>query len=301
MARKLNEFLAVPRGELEPVSMFYGTPIFTSQKLKDKYLLAMQKTGKTSPIANTIEKLINNKTLTPVYSTDKILKSLMKKQPLKIKGVAGLLSDDKKIYIFVETETNIFSFTSNDALATVTIHELIHYFSSLYLRDFYNIFKSDLERFYGFYFTRFFSCDLSKITKTDITTITKFINFKLERSDLNFSNQMLKQYYNLLTEIFKPSSTLENFDAKVTSLIVLMKLLQKLIHSGATHAIENTIDKFEYIITPLYVSYKQVFGVNPMIAKNLCFQELWSTSEVIAIPAMVKTPNKNIYKALAKL
>jgi len=304
MSKSLKELFSAPTGELKPVTLIFGRPVFTSENLKKKFLLAMQKTGKISPISNTLEKLISNETLIPVYSTDKLISSIMRRQPVQMKGIAGLMSpQDKKIYIFVEDDANIFAFTSNNAIANVTIHELIHFFSFFHSREFYNIFKDDLAKFYIFYFTRIFNCDISKINIKSINQITQFINFKLEVAGLNFSNNLLKQYHQLLIDIFKPHSNYgdKEFTERVNMVIVLVKIVQKLITSGGAQYIEKTVDRFDSITSPLYVAYKYSFGINPMTAKTLCFQELFSTSEVIAIPAMVKTPNQNVYKALGKL
>jgi hypothetical protein len=303
MPENISELFAGARGDVYQVVRLSGTPLYSSDTLQRNYINAMAKTGKTIPIVNTIKGLMDRGILTPVYSTDKLIKSLAKLQPVQIKGFAGLVTHDKKVYIFVETEANIFSFTSNDALATVTIHELIHYMASYHLRDFYNIFKNTLEEFYVMYFTKYLSCDPKKLSGSKLTDLVKFINFKLEPNAFQIPNVVLKQYFAKIITTFKDASTLEEdeFNKKVTNIIVLIKILQKLALSGSTQYFTKAVMTNKEIVTPLYVAYKHMLGVDPMSAKNLCFQELWSTSEVIAIPAMVKTPNQNVYKAIKKL
>jgi hypothetical protein len=297
----LNELFSVPTGELKTIDKIAGSPIFTSNKLKNNYLSAMKKTGKITPIFNKIEKLVENEILVPVYSTNKILKSITGKQPIQIKDFAGMVTESKKIYIFVEADANIFSFTSNEIIATITIHELIHYMASFQLRSFYNIFKNDLQEFYKFYFTRILNCQ--DVQQKKLKSLVEFINFKLEPISLNMSNSMLKKYYDMIIFTFKDETTLNEykFIDIVTELIVFMKIIQKYVLSGSMTQIGKTASAYKHIVSPLYVAYKNTLAVDPMRAKNLCFQELWSTSEVIAIPAMVKTPKANVYKAINKL
>ena len=295
---KLSELFAAPRGDIRTVTKINGIGIFTSSELKERYLLAMGKTDKSIPIIKTITKLLQDGTLTPVYSTHKLLQSIRKKQPIQLRGFAGVVLNNKNIYIFVETDANIFSFTSNEDLATVTIHELIHYISASDSKDFYNIFKEDLENFYEFYFTRLLSS-----SKSDVKDLVNFIHFNLESNPFNISNSLLREYYDLIFSTFKDTSTLseEAFTKIVTDLIVLIKLLQKLAESGSTQFFAQTAVAYKYIISPLYVTYKHTKSVNPMEAKTLCFQELWSTSEVIAVPSMIKLPSPKVYKAINKL
>lgn len=303
MPTTLSELFAAPRGELQVVTKLMGVSLFTSDTLKRNYLVAMAKTGKTAPVFKTISDLLQKNILTPVYSTDKILKSIRKKQPVQVRDFAGLVTEDKKIYIFVETDANIFSFTSNDDLATVTIHELIHYISSFYPKEFYSIFKNDLEDFYRFYYTKLLSCNPSDINKKSIESLVNFIHFNLEANSFIISNNLLKEYYDIISETFKSSSTLSNerFSLVVTEIMVFIKVLQKLAEVGASENFIKVIQTYKHIISPLYTTYKHVKAVNPMDAKSLCFQELWSTSEVIAIPAMVKDINPKVYRAINKL
>ena len=297
---KVNELFAAPVGDIKLVGKIDNIPVFTSSSLKERYLDSMGKTDKTIPIFKTITKLVNDGTLIPSYSTHKIIQSLRKKQPVEIRDVAGMVYGGKVIYIFVEAQSNIFSFTSNNDLATITIHELIHYMAGQYLKSFYNIFKDDLESFYNFYFCKLLNCDMQK---SNSNNLVKFINFNLEKRPFSIPDQLLKEYYTLISDTYKDISSLDekDFIKIVTEVIVLIKLLQKLMESGSTQYFLQILTKFKHLITPLYVAYKHTKAVNPMAAKTLCFQELWSTSEVVAVPAMAKMPSPKVYKALSKL
>ena len=113
MTKKLFELFAVPTGNLQTVTRIAGTPIFTSPDLKRKYIAAMAKSGKTMPIIKKLKDLVDKEIVTPVYSTNKALKSIVGLQPKQIKGFAGVLTQSNDIYIFVETESNLFSFNKH--------------------------------------------------------------------------------------------------------------------------------------------------------------------------------------------
>jgi hypothetical protein len=303
MSKNLSEIFSAPTGELDLVGSLVGVRLYTSNNLKRKYLIAMGKTSKTMPILKTIKSLMDRKILTPIYSTDKLLKSLRKKQPIQIRGFAGLVTGEKDIYIFVETDANIFGFTSNDDLASVTIHELIHFFSDFHAREFFNVFKDDLKKYYNFYFSKLLSCNESKINNKNLNDLVEFIHFKLEPNPFALSNQTLKKYYDMISETYRESSTLDEdvFNAKLTQLIVLIKVIQKLVQAGSTEYISRAVVAYKEIASPLYTAYRYSTGIDVLKSKILCFQELWSTSEVIAVPSISKRPNPNVYKAIGKL
>jgi hypothetical protein len=107
----------------------------------------------------------------------------------------------------------------------------------------------------------------------------------------------------MLLETFKDKTTLDQktLEEIVRSYIVLIKIIWKGESSGAPDLIEKAVFANKQIIVPLYNSYQKAFGVNIKSMKELCYQELYSPTEVIAIPALVKTPNPKVYKLIKKL
>lgn len=303
MHENVSELFSAARGNVELAMNILGQSVYTSDKLKSSYLKAMRKAGKTNPVIDKLEDMVQKKILIPVYSTNKLLKSLVKLQPLELKGFAGVVTTDRRILIFVETEANIFSFTSNDALATVTLHELIHYMAAYHLNTFYQIFKNTLEEFYGFYYLKYLNGLAKNLKAQKLTNFVKFINFKLEPNAFQLSNNDLKNYYNIIVDTFKETSSLEEkeFVRKVSDIIVLIKVLQKLVASGSTQYMTQVVMAKKEVVNPIYVAYKTMLKINPLKAKQLCFQELWSTSEVISISTMIKTPSPKVYQAIKKL
>lgn len=299
---KLNELFAAPTGDVYLAARIFGISLYTSDKLKVKYINALSKSGRLEPVMGKIQDFVTKGIIVPVYSTNSMFKSIFKMQPVQIKNFAGFLAGNGKIYILVETDSNLFSFTSNDALASVTIHELMHYVASHHLKEFYSIFKGDLEKFYKNYFSNILSCNDEKIKDQQLQQLVEFINFKLEPIS-EIPNLMLIKYHELLLSTFQDATTLkpEEFNNLTTKYVSFVKILQKLIFSGASTATVNMIMKNKAMIHPLYLSYKKSFNINPLVDRTLCYQEFWSTSEIISVSTISKTPSAKIYTALKKL
>jgi len=143
----VNEIFAAPRGDLKVVANFSGVKIYTSQTLIKKFLKAMRKNSRTEPVASTILKLMQKMEFMPCYLTDGVIKSILRKQPPEFRGYVGM-SMGKYIFVFVDNDTNIFGFASNEQLAVTTLHELIHKSAEKFPSKFYKTFEQELTTFY---------------------------------------------------------------------------------------------------------------------------------------------------------
>lgn len=293
---QIMELFAPPRGQLELVVKMGGINIYTSPTLKQNFIKAMAKTSRVAPIVKTLEKLINKGEFFPCYLTDKISRSLLRRQPPEFKGFAGT-TFGKYILVYVENEANIFGFASNNELSITTLHELIHRASNEFPTQFLNMFMSELTIYYHFYWSKIFSLEQKKVDVKKIKEIISFI-YRFKRD-----NKGLVTYHKLLTEAFKDASTLEAqvFDKLVQQYIVMIKIIWKAMDSHTPDLIEKTTYANRHFISPLYTAYKMTFGINVKHMKELCYQELYSPSEIIAIPALVKQPNPKVYNIVNKL
>jgi hypothetical protein len=305
MTKKLSEFVTIPRGKLQPVARYSGKSFFTSDVLKRQYVAAMKKSSRGAPIINQIESLVNKSIIIPVYKSKSIIRAILKLQPVQFSGIAGAAVPDKKvIYIFVETSTNLFSFTNSDALASVTLHELIHLLSFVKPKIFFETFKGDLKKFYRFYFCRLLNCDERKVSEAKFNKLIEFLYWKVEhRKYLSLSNKEIKKYYDLIVDTFKEISSLDEktFIKLVSEYFVTMKLILKLESYGQGHQIIKVATAYKHIITPFYVAYKNVFAINPIKENQFVYQELFVPSEVICMQSIAKTPSPTIYRAVKKL
>ena len=297
---QITELFAAPRGTLELVIDYGGVKMYTSSVLKKNFIKAMSKSSRVAPIVPTMTKLIEKGEFTPCYLTDRIIKTILKKQPPEFKGYAGQ-TIGKYILVFVDNETNIFGFASNNDLSITTLHELIHKSSFKFPTQFYQTFKSELTTYYKNYWSQLFMVKKDELDDKNTQRIVKFIYDKTEKGVK--SNKVLIDYHNMLLETFKDKTTLkpDELHKLVTKYIVLIKVVWKGMASGAPSLIEKAAYTNRQIIAPLYTSYKNTFGINVHYIKELCYQELYAPSEVISLPALVKRPSQKIYKMINKL
>jgi len=302
MSKKITELFAATKGNLKIVDKIAGNPIYSSAELQLNYLRAMEKSGRVGPIMKKLRELVKNNRVIPAYTTDSFFKSILKKRPLNMKGTVGFsVGSSGLIYILVETEANIFSFTNNDSLAIITIHELTHTSAKLKSKSFYNLFKSDLENFYSFYFSKLFSCDPKRVDQRKLANLIDFI-YKGEKIYW-LNNKRLKEYFDLLGDAFKEHTTLpaNMFERVQTDYIVALKIIQKFISHEHEQEISKVLMSFKHIFSPFYTSYKHVFGIDPLKERYMCYQELWVPSEIICITSISSKPNQKVFKIINTL
>lgn len=297
---EISELFAAPRGNLQRVVNYGGVTFYTSSVLKQNFIKAISKSGRTSPIAGTVAKLITKQEFFPCYLTDRILKTILKKQPPEFKGYAGL-SLGKYIFVFVDNQTNIFGFASNNDLSITTLHELIHKSADKFKLRFLSTFKSELTSYYKNYWSQLFMIERGSLSDKTAYRIIEFLFRNTEAGKRD--NKSLVKYHGMLLETFKEISTLkeDELQKKVTKYIVLIKIVWKGMSSGAPGLIEKAVFANREIIVPLYTAYKTTFGINVKHIKELCYQELYAPSEVISLPALVKRPSNKVYGIVNKL
>lgn len=295
--KKVNEIFAAPRGDLKIVANFGGVKVHTSQTLVEKFLKAMTKNSRTAPIAPVLLKLIQNKEFMPCYLTDRVLKTLLRRQPPEFKGYVGM-SIGKYIFVFVDNDTNIFGFASNEQLAITTLHELIHKSAEKFPKQFYQTFIPELTLFYKNYWSNIFSLQQDKIKDKDIQNIIEFLFNTTENNKRN--NAILKKYNDILLNLCRDTSTI-NVQEIIKQYIVLIKVVWKGMETNNPTLIEKVVIDSQHLVSPLYHSYKNSFGISVKHIKELCYQELYAPSEVISLPALIKQPNPKVYKLIKKL
>jgi hypothetical protein len=246
---------------------------------------------------------VNRNIIVPAYKSKSLFRSLLKLQPVDLEGISGVaIPEIKKIYILIETEANIFSFISNNALASVTVHEMIHLLSIRNPNLFYKTFLDDFKSFYGFYFCRLFSCNKDKIKKENLEKLCKFI-YDIEKGKYSSVPVFLKEYDKLIRETFREGSTLddEGFDRLLHDFITSIYTMFKAMDQGANNLIFKITVYFKHIYIPLYTTYKYVFGADLTTNKQVAYQELFAPSEIISTFTLVKSIPTKVYKALEKL
>jgi len=141
----------------------------------------------------------------------------------------------------------------------------------------------------------------SKIKNKDIQTIIQFLFNNTERNKRD--NKSLSKYYNLLSTLCIDNTSLNNKQIQdlISEYISLINVVWKGINMNSPALIEKIVIDKKHLITPLYHSYKNSFGISVKHIKELCYQELYAPSEVMSLQALVKQPNPKIYTIIKKL
>ncbi len=298
--KQITELFAAPKGNLQRVINYGGVTFYTSPMLKQKFIKAMAKSSRSAPVVSTILKLMQKQEFVPCYLTDKILKTLLRKQPPEFKGYAGI-TVGKYIYVFVDNDTNIFGFASNNDLSITSLHELIHKAAGKFKMRFLSTFKSELITYYKNYWEQLFSIKRNGLNDKVAYEIITFM-FNNTRGG-NRSNKALSEYYKMLINKFKDITTLDQNELQklVTSYIVLIKIIWKGDMAGLPSLIEKAVFANRHIIVPLYTAYKTSYGINVKHIKEMCYQELYDPTEVISLQALIKRPSQKVYSIVNKL
>lgn len=276
---QLNEVFASPFG-LKPVVKIDGAPLYGSDSLNESYLKAIEKSGRTSPAALKFRGLVEKKRIVPCFLTKGVLQFVAWKvfAPVHMQSIMGFYdpTKTKRVYILIQNNSNIFSFVSNDFLARLTIHELMHMLADLKTSLFMNMFSSELTAYYKTFFQMVFS--INDLDTGRVDRILKFIFMDIERRSEKLTNGTLNKYSDLLKKELSEVSSLTplKFDEMLLDYFTIIKLyLTNVAKFFASR------DKFKHILIPLYLSYRNTFNMKNLT--TVCIQELIFPSEVICI------------------
>jgi len=258
----------------------------------------MEKTGRSKFIVPILKDLVEKGIVVPVFYSKglfKLIKSRISKNPEDIekKSIAGFFdSRSKKVYIMIENSLNLFGFSSNDLMATITIHECLHMLSSTKPNKFLNIFKSDLIKFYKNLFEKIFTID--NLPNNVVFNIIKFLFSTFEMKEEFSINPSLSKYHKYLQKTLEKYSKLDSqeFNKVLVDYIVIVKLY---LLNFSTFLRASRM--YQHILSPIYNSYK-LFGEKHI--PSIMIQELIYPSEVISILSEIENSSK-IIKALKQL
>ena len=293
MNKSLKEIFAPPIN-LEPAYKVDNTIFYSSDSLKRTFVLALKKSSKGKQIADEIEKLVNKQVIIPCYKSKNLLsffKHKLSRSPYK-NIMAFYTVDDKKVIILIDNTSTVFGTSSNNEIATSTIHESMHMIAGRNLSKFIQIFSSKLKAYYSEFFMDYFS--LKSVDSKKIESYIKFM-IPLEKYGPSYANKKLNILYRLLDSLFAEDSNLseKDFTNQLTNLIVASKLF--IVHMKS---LMNNTRKFMMVFTSLNRAYKKAFKEKNKYTMPI--QEITSMSEVACVFAEMK-PHDPIIKKLFKI
>jgi len=295
MNDELTEVFAPPIG-LRPVATVDGDELFGSSLLNKQYLKALDKCGRTKAAYSKFELLIGKRKIIPCFLTRDWFSFAAWKifAPVHGQSVMGFYDKgNKKVYILMQNNANLFSFVANDFLGKLTIHELIHMVANEKSSLFINMFKRELISYYRSLWQQIFST--SEIPDKTIEKIVRYVFINLEGAK-SFSNSSILKYNALMAKELSPFTTLGEgaFADTLTDYMMVIKIFLTSIERFF-----QNMGKYKNILVPMYHSYQRSFSIKNLT--TVCIQELIYPSEVICIASEDMRYGNKALKAIARL
>lgn len=292
MTTDVTELFALPVG-LYPAYKVDGQTFYSSDKLKQSFLVAISKSSRLKQVSQSIQKLVNRNVIIPCFKSKNLFSFIRYKfsrDPDK-NVVAFYLPNDKKVLVIIDNDMSLFGTSVDDELALTTLHECMHLIAGSKYSSFVKIFRPYLSEFYKNFFEDYF---MSSIDKKSVSNIMLYIS-RLERNGFRNVNKQLEEYYYLLEKTLfnKTKLSEKDFKSRLTLLIVAIKLLV----TNITVLLRN-YRSFVMIFTSLNNSYKKSFGKRNL--QTVPIQETITLSEVAAIFSEIR-PTDPVIKRLFKL
>jgi hypothetical protein len=292
----INELFAIPTG-LEPEIKIEGTTFYSSAKLKGNFLLAFAKSSKGKAVYKDIAKLVKSEKVVPCFKHKGVFKFIKRKLSGN-KGNSYILAfyhiPTKKVIVLIDNSSTIFGTSSNNELASTTMHECMHLAAGRNLSKFVSIFLPRLREFYSEFFKDYLK--IESVPKQEIDSFIKYIS-KYEIEGPSYANRDLANYYRFLEKTFFEHTKLkeDDFRERLTDYIVAVKLF---IISFDTFV--RNARKYSMLFSSLNAGYKNAFGKKNKYTTPI--QELVSMSEVACVLSEMKPKDsyiKRIFRSIS--
>jgi len=285
---QVNELFSLPVG-LEEVMTVDGFKLFSSNNLKENFILAFNKSSKGKMVAEDIERMVNDELIIPCYLT-KNLWSFFKLKAFgsEYKDVLAFYHiSSKKVVILIDNNSTVFGTSNNNELASTTMHECMHLIASRAFPKFFSVMQSTLEIYYGNFFRKY----LSMKTIDDEAT-ENFINFikPFDHSGSEVISSKINLFMQVITSNYTDSNLLpKEYNDRVVKLAVVVKVAAANLPTFLQKA-----KNFSMVVTGLNQAYLDSFGERNIYTTP--FQELFSVSEVACVLTEMQPNNPTIRK-----
>lgn len=290
--KRLEELFSAPTG-LAPEITISGTTFYSSKKLKDSFIVAFGKSSKGKHVYPEISKLVEKGMVVPCYKSKNILsfvKHKLTQSPDKY-ILAFYNLKERKVIVLIDNSISLFGTSSNNELASTTLHECMHLVAGANLPKFIQVFKPYLQAYYSEFFKNYFA--LKKDPGKKIDEVIKFLA-RYEKGGPGYANKDLSNYFKFLNSTFgglNSKFTDTDFQVRLTNYIIAAKLF---IVSMST--LFKNKSRFVMIFTSLNEAYQKAFGKKNKYTTPI--QEVISLSEVACVLAEMKPKDPVIKKLL---
>jgi len=295
---QINEVFAFPIG-LKPVAKLDSIILYSSLSLKESFIKALRKSGRTKNAINKFTKLtFDEQKIIPCFITKGVVGFSAWKlfTPSSSKSIMGFYAPDKdKIFVLISNTANIFGFVSNNFMAELTVHECMHMLANKLGSGFVNLYVNELVTFYTTLWSKIFQFDPKELSSKKTIPTILFLS-GLEKTTSKMSNSDLIKYHKMLHTSLKSITKLESdtFEKMLNDYIVLVK-----VFITNLNAFFQARRKFSHILSPMYATYKEAFAMKNLT--TICVQELIYPSEIIAILSENKRHTSKALKGIMKL
>lgn len=291
----ITELFALPIN-LKHVATVGNQKLYGSDSLNKNFIEAISGSKNLSPIVKTVDKLVSNKKIIPIFANKDIIGyysdaiNNIGKGYIHSKHImAFFMPDAKCIFVLIDNNTNILWYANNDELSKLVTHELMHMVANFKPSLFIVTFKNELLIFYKDLFSSIFKLKDEKKLDLEIENIYKSLFNSIETSfEIDFKK------FKIEMDKLKKYSTLKSgeFDKVLLDYFRILKF-----HFSEQYDMIFK-EEYKYILREPYYVYRRNFKFFP-IEKN-CVQELGIPSEVISTIAEYK-PTSKFYKAIRTL
>ena len=173
----LNEMFNIPHG-LKPVANISGMKLYSSKGLMKKYAKAILNTKYFKGSKRLEELIIDKNKIIPCYLTKSLIGYTFYKlfASTQRKSICGFFSpQSKRIYILISNNTAFGIYSSNNDLASLTLHETMHAYFDQSPSDFKSMFKKKIAEYYDHFVSYVFDVPDNKITKSTGKSIAKMM------------------------------------------------------------------------------------------------------------------------------
>lgn len=298
MDKYIEELFSLPVG-LKVEAVIDGQKFYSSEKLKQSFIRAFEKSGRGKPVAKDIAKMVEDGSITPCY-LHKGLIGFLKHRTFggASKTVMGFYHMKiKKVYVLIDNNINIFGTGSSDLLVATTMHECMHLLAGTKRSKFFSIFGDKvLTPYYQHALKNIFLLEQLP-DKSTAKNLYQYIG-KFENARDTKINSMLSKYHAFLTKElagYKSSLDKNDVDKMITQYIVCIKIL--LTNFEVFIRVSR---KFTHILGSLQTAYTEAF--NERNTYTTAVQELVYPSEVACVYSEMKptsSPIKQAFRALS--
>ena len=295
----LLELFSVPVG-LKKVVKVDDVELYTSDSLTKNFLKALLDSEILQTFSEKITSFVNNGKVIPCYINRGIIKVFLWKflsKGLEHKygsSLAFFSVSANKVYVIIDNNISYAGFISNDFLAKLIIHELVHMASFSNRPSFLKLFSSELGTFYSNYFNALFKfSDISKEEAIKYVSDLMMLHKSSAKFDTKKSIAMTDSFLDSLQKKHKIPS--ENFGRIKSKYMYVYKLV--LFADRNIDFIRKLVENKE-VILPFVKAYRKSFGIDIM-KDSVPFQEIIEPSEVICEYSQEAAPREKVLSVLS--